>query len=71
MLTEFLKIPGNYYSFANTYHNDARLFFTQGCVPSEGTASKPAVSEQEFATEGPRTKGRGRGKSKAASENKA
>ncbi|KAL1967251.1 hypothetical protein VTN77DRAFT_3297 [Rasamsonia byssochlamydoides] len=71
------QVPrGNYYSFANTYRSDARLFFTQGCVPTEGennsagTASKPAVSEQEFSTEGPRAKGKGRGKAKAASENK-
>lgn len=27
--------PGNYYSFANTHQKEARLFFTQGCVPDE------------------------------------
>jgi hypothetical protein len=26
---------GNYYSFANMCDKDARLFFTQGCVPVE------------------------------------
>ncbi|KAL4941003.1 kinetochore CENP-C fungal-like protein [Aspergillus oleicola] len=31
------QVPrGNYYSFANTYNKDARLFFTQGCIPSAG-----------------------------------
>lgn len=26
---------GNYYSFANAHQKEARLFFTQGCVPDE------------------------------------
>ncbi|KAL1985560.1 hypothetical protein VTN96DRAFT_7780 [Rasamsonia emersonii] len=75
------QVPrGNYYSFANAYQSDARLFFTQGCVPTEAekaekadnsasTASKPAASEQESSAEKSQTKGKGRGKSKA-SENK-
>ncbi|CDM35614.1 hypothetical protein DTO013E5_6497 [Penicillium roqueforti] len=30
------QVPrGNYYSFANTHQKEARLFFTQGCVPDE------------------------------------
>ncbi|KAJ5576316.1 hypothetical protein N7535_003242 [Penicillium sp. DV-2018c] len=30
------QVPrGNYYSFANTHRKEARLFFTQGCVPDE------------------------------------
>lgn len=75
-----ISITGNYYSFANAYHSDARLFFTQGCVPTEaekaekadnsaGTASKAAASEQESSAEKSQAKGKGRGKSKA-SENK-
>lgn len=75
-----ISITGNYYSFANAYQSDARLFFTQGCVPTEAekaekadnsasTASKPAASEQESSAEKSQTKGKGRGKSKA-SENK-
>lgn len=69
---------GNYYSFANTYDKDARLFFTQGCVPVEpdgsAAASKPAVAERESTTEGSRTtggtKGRPRGKQKGGNESK-
>ena len=34
-------MPGNYYSFANTHETDARLFFTQGCVPVENDSSTP------------------------------
>lgn len=37
---------GNYYSFANTHHKEARLFFTQGCVPDE------SESENENDTQG-------------------
>lgn len=33
---------GNYYSFANPFGKEARLFFTQGCVPSEGDESPPS-----------------------------
>ncbi|KAL2001591.1 hypothetical protein VTN02DRAFT_1546 [Thermoascus thermophilus] len=73
------QVPrGNYYSFANTYDKDARLFFTQGCVPVEpdgsAAASKPAVAERESTTEGSRTtggtKGRPRGKQKGGNESK-
>lgn len=74
------QVPrGNYYSFANTYNKDARLFFTQGCVPvdpdgSAAGSSKPAIVERESTTEGSRTtsgtKGRPRGKQKSSNEAK-
>ena len=45
-------ITGNYYSFQNAHKKEARLFFTQGCIPGEGeetaTTSKPAVQDSEF-----------------------
>ncbi|KAL4796187.1 kinetochore CENP-C fungal-like protein [Aspergillus venezuelensis] len=52
------QVPrGNYYSFANTYNKDARLFFTQGCVPSTsdgddapGSASKTDALDGETNT---------------------
>ncbi|GIK02631.1 hypothetical protein Aspvir_006687 [Aspergillus viridinutans] len=77
------QVPrGNYYSFANTHGKDARLFFTQGCVPVEndqsspGSASKPAVTtEDESTTQMGRPngtgKGRPKGKQKAGSGSKA
>ncbi|KAJ5584115.1 uncharacterized protein N7459_003915 [Penicillium hispanicum] len=69
------QVPrGNYYSFANPYGKEARLFFTQGCVPGEGeelppSESKNAVQESEFepdsGTSAPRAaKSRGRPKGK-------
>lgn len=72
--------PGNYYSFANTYSRDARLFFTQGCVPpteaessTSSGASKP-VAERDITADsehtGGGTKGRSRGKPKTGSETK-
>ena len=65
---------GNYYSFANAHKKDARLFFTQGCVPTENetTPSRPDAVEQEdvVSTEEVRTKGgRPRGKQKGGSKN--
>ncbi|KAJ5726518.1 uncharacterized protein N7483_007875 [Penicillium malachiteum] len=70
-------ITGNYYSFQNAHKKEARLFFTQGCVPGEGeeiaTKSKPAVQDSEFEGEGEAeseessskaTKARGRPKGK-------
>ncbi|KKK15807.1 hypothetical protein ARAM_007426 [Aspergillus rambellii] len=69
------QVPrGNYYSFANTYSKDARLFFTQGCVPTEGddtpgSASKTDTLDGEATTPVARpkaTKGRPKGKQKAA-----
>ncbi|KAJ5145660.1 uncharacterized protein N7515_000224 [Penicillium bovifimosum] len=46
---------GNYYSFANTHRKEARLFFTQGCVPDESEngndtpqMSQDVVPESEF-----------------------
>ncbi|KAF7161843.1 hypothetical protein CNMCM6106_008954 [Aspergillus hiratsukae] len=77
------QVPrGNYYSFANTHGKDARLFFTQGCVPVEndqsspGSASKPVVTtEDESTTQRGRPsgtgKGRPKGKQKAGSGSKA
>ncbi|KAL2825425.1 kinetochore CENP-C fungal-like protein [Aspergillus cavernicola] len=74
------QVPrGNYYSFSNTYHKDARLFFTQGCVPAgdgggddaPGSASKPDALDGESNTPPARpkaasSKGRPKGKQKAA-----
>ena len=69
---------GNYYSFANPYGKEARLFFTQGCVPSENEEGSPpsepknTVQESEFNPDGgtsaPRAatgRGRLKGKQKA------
>ncbi|OJJ44190.1 hypothetical protein ASPZODRAFT_849409 [Penicilliopsis zonata CBS 506.65] len=69
------QVPrGNYYSFANTHQKDARLFFTQGCVPAPnevstpGSASKLAENERESTAEATpavtTVKGRPRGKQK-------
>ncbi|KAN0075975.1 Mif2 [Elaphomyces granulatus] len=67
------QVPrGNYYSFANSYGRDARLFFTQGCVPAEAessasSGSKP-VAERDITADSERagsgTKSRSRGKPK-------
>ncbi|KAJ9215010.1 hypothetical protein DTO166G4_3408 [Paecilomyces variotii] len=75
------QVPrGNYYSFANAYEKDARLFFTQGCIPTEGEAaaaaaesSKPATEEESTAEASTgratnSTKGRPRGKQKAGAK---
>lgn len=78
----FSSVAGNYYSFANTHGKDARLFFTQGCVPVEndqsspGSASKPAVSTEDESTiqkgrPSGTGKGRPKGKQKAGSGSKA
>ena len=69
-----IEIPGNYYSFANTQNKDARLFFTQGCVPTNdddsvpGSATKPGAMDGDSSTPTGRptsVKGRPRGKQKA------
>lgn len=67
-----LNCKGNYYSFANTHEFDARLFFTQGCVPTENEnlasepASKPTAMEGDSATDAGRpTKGRPKGSKSA------
>ncbi|KAJ5693312.1 hypothetical protein N7462_002735 [Penicillium macrosclerotiorum] len=74
------QVPrGNYYSFANPYQKEARLFFTQGCVPADSEEASPsqgpktAGQESEFEADSgksaaPATKTRGRppkGKQKA------
>lgn len=71
------SLIGNYYSFMNQHQKEARLFFTQGCVPGEGgsapqTGSKGAVQETESDPDsGPsappaaKTRGRPKGKQKA------
>ncbi|KAF7595138.1 hypothetical protein BBP40_007105 [Aspergillus hancockii] len=69
------QVPrGNYYSFANTHGKDARLFFTQGCVPMEGNGSAPgSASKNDTMEEEPTQisrptgagKGRPKGKQKA------
>ncbi|KAJ5156506.1 hypothetical protein N7492_009309 [Penicillium capsulatum] len=65
------QVPrGNYYSFANPYGKDARLFFTQGCVPGEGEDAPPpetTTSGHETEAEadgGPSASGKGRGRRK-------
>ncbi|PYH92028.1 hypothetical protein BO71DRAFT_400901 [Aspergillus ellipticus CBS 707.79] len=76
------QVPrGNYYSFANTHSKDARLFFTQGCVPVEnddsapGSATKPGAMDGDSSTPTGRPtgaiKGRPRGKQKARGGRKA
>lgn len=69
--------PGSYYSFQNPHVREARLFFTQGCIPSEAESSGNAESpngapESEFEAENEPTtakatkaKGRPKGKGKA------
>ncbi|KAH8704273.1 kinetochore CENP-C fungal-like protein [Talaromyces proteolyticus] len=72
------QVPrGNHYSFANIYHKDARLFFTQAFLPTEEentteNISKEAV-EPDLDSEVPlpRPKGRGRGRPKAKAASKA
>ncbi|KAL4868207.1 hypothetical protein BDV12DRAFT_169934 [Aspergillus spectabilis] len=69
------QVPrGNYYSFANTYSKDARLFFAQGCLPSaiEGddapeSATKADALDGESNTPParPKTSGKGKGRPKA------
>lgn len=77
ILKSWCSLTGNYYSFMNQHQKEARLFFTQGCVPGEGEStpqaeSKGAVQESEFEAEsGPSTaptakRGRPKGKQKAA-----
>ncbi|KAJ6128342.1 hypothetical protein N7471_009559 [Penicillium samsonianum] len=75
------QVPrGNYYSFANTHQKEARLFFTQGCVPDENEneddtpqMSHDAGPESEFEADTPtapvhapakKAKGRPKGKQK-------
>ncbi|KXG49462.1 uncharacterized protein PGRI_063190 [Penicillium griseofulvum] len=75
------QVPrGNYYSFANTHQKEARLFFTQGCVPDEDEneddtpqMSQDAGPESEFEADTPtapvhvpakKAKGRPKGKQK-------
>ncbi|KAJ5196404.1 hypothetical protein N7449_006883 [Penicillium cf. viridicatum] len=75
------QVPrGNYYSFANTHQKEARLFFTQGCVPdeNENEDDAPQMShdvgpESEFEADTPtapvhvpakKAKGRPKGKQK-------
>ncbi|OQD60033.1 hypothetical protein PENPOL_c030G08657 [Penicillium polonicum] len=75
------QVPrGNYYSFANTHQKEARLFFTQGCVPDENENSDDAPQmshdagpESEFEADTPtapvhvpakKAKGRPKGKQK-------
>ncbi|OQE16394.1 hypothetical protein PENSTE_c024G09392 [Penicillium steckii] len=69
------QVPrGNMYSFANPYGKEARLFFTQGCVPEEGEeaaepiSQPPTTDSQSEGNGNPKPKtGRGRkGKQKAA-----
>lgn len=62
----------------NQHRKEARLFFTQGCVPGEGESSPPsgsknAVQESEFEPDsGPsapkttKARGRPKGKQKAS-----
>ncbi|PYH41164.1 Cupin domain protein [Aspergillus saccharolyticus JOP 1030-1] len=75
------QVPrGNYYSFANTHNKDARLFFTQGCLPENddsapGSATKAGIMEADSSTPTGRPttigKGRPRGKQKSGPGRKA
>ncbi|RAH44216.1 Cupin domain protein [Aspergillus brunneoviolaceus CBS 621.78] len=75
------QVPrGNYYSFANTHNKDARLFFTQGCLPENddsapGSATKAGIMEADSSTPTGRStttgKGRPRGKQKTGPGRKA
>ncbi|OJK03307.1 hypothetical protein ASPACDRAFT_58234 [Aspergillus aculeatus ATCC 16872] len=75
------QVPrGNYYSFANTHNKDARLFFTQGCLPENddsapGSATKAGIMEADSSTPTGRStttgKGRPRGKQKIGPGRKA
>ncbi|KAJ6096756.1 hypothetical protein N7486_007502 [Penicillium sp. IBT 16267x] len=65
------QVPrGNYYSFQNAHSKEARLFFTQGCVPGEdeiaASKSRNAVQESEFEAE---ADGEGEGEGEAEPEN--
>ncbi|KAJ5319402.1 hypothetical protein MYU51_017469 [Penicillium brevicompactum] len=43
------QIPrGNYYSFANPHRKEARLFFTQGCVPDETEGEEGTDTQGEL-----------------------
>jgi centromere protein C len=44
----YIFSPGNYYSFANTHHKEARLFFTQGCVPDESESENENDTQAEI-----------------------
>ena len=71
-------LSGNYYSFANAHGRNVRLFFTQGCVPENGSPApddlKQTPIEGDSATEagqtGPRTKGRPKGSKGAKAKDK-
>ncbi|KAJ5216770.1 hypothetical protein N7468_009778 [Penicillium chermesinum] len=46
------QVPrGNHYSFQNPYEREARLFFTQGCIPNEGEQSNPSEESHAAAPE--------------------
>ncbi|KAI9041534.1 Cupin domain protein [Aspergillus affinis] len=71
------QVPrGNYYSFANTHGKDARLFFTQGCVPMDKddsaleSASKLETMEGDAATPITRPSGPGKGRSRGKQKTK-
>ncbi|KAK1143824.1 mitotic fidelity of chromosome transmission- protein [Aspergillus melleus] len=71
------QVPrGNYYSFANTHGKDARLFFTQGCVPMDKddsapeSASKLETMEGDAATPITRPSGPGKGRPKGKQKGK-
>lgn len=67
---------GNYYSFQNSHPKNARLFFTQCCLPEgseapvqSGATAGPSQSQSQFETdsgpsEPPAAKARGRPKGK-------
>lgn len=69
-----LRLAGNYYSFQNSHDKDARLFFTQCCLPegSEVPVQTENAAQSEFEAEsGPsetpaaKPRGRPKGKQKA------
>jgi centromere protein C len=75
LLTLFISLlAGNYYSFQNSHDKNARLFFTQCCLPegSEVPVQNENATQSEFEAEsGPseppaaKPRGRPKGKQKA------
>jgi centromere protein C len=71
LYTDTLVLSGNYYSFQNSHDKNARLFFTQCCLPegSEVPMQSENTTQSEFEAESgpsepPAAKARGRPKGK-------
>lgn len=59
-----LGLTGSHYSFANPYDKDARLFFTQGCIPDESEELPTAESKGDAQDGGPEAQSAQSGPSK-------